>query len=49
MPGGILVKIGNLDTDMYTGRMQLKLKADWGNASTSQATSKMGSKPAEAR
>ena len=40
---------GNFCTDMHRGRMPCKDEEDWGNASISQGTTKIASKPPEAR
>ena len=46
---GVLIKRGNLDTDMHTGRTPCDDEGrDWGDASTSQETPRMASKPPEA-
>lgn len=47
---GFLRKRGNVDTDMHTWRTSCDDEGrDWGEGSISQGTSKMASKPPEAR
>lgn len=45
---GNLIKTGNVETDMHTGRMPCKHEGkDQSDASTSHRTPKIGSKPPE--